>query len=881
MLNPYKMSVLNFNSSKVRRSNNQEISYNATSLEYVIEGLCNPEQLLDYIENFILFRNKDGIETKIIAQNHQFLGVNNAYERFLQRNEYNGKLGVFWHTQGSGKSFSMVFYARKISRKLTGNFCFVIITDRTDLNDQIHKNFVYTGTIGPKDEVKPNNAEQMRKYLSQNKKFIFTLIQKFRYDKNKKYPRLFDPEKETREIIVMVDEAHRTQYKDLAENMREGLKGAHFIAFTGTPLLGKERKTNKWFGDYVSEYNFQDAMADNATVPLFYEKRVPQMLIQNEDLNDEFYQLLEDENIDKAQQEKLERKYAKELEIIKRDDRLNTIARDIVYHFPRRGYLGKAMVISVDKFTAIKMYEKVQQQWKTEIKRLRGLINTTTNQIEKARFKKMVEYMKTVEMAVVISDPNTDKEKFEKQGLNIQPHLKRLEQIDEHGHDIEHNFKNEKHPLQIVFVCAIWLTGFDAETVSTLYLDKPMKGHTLMQTIARANRVTSYQIESYNGKLIEKKNGEIIDYYNVFRNMQEALKEYGQGQNNSEEMPVQEKTELFRLLNDAILETLNFCRDRHIDLESITEDNNTFKNIGKFNTFADILLSKDDWRKAFNVYDNTVSSLYEACKPEILEQEVQQRQKIAIIQYLRGIIDSLVEKVNIDDVSFSISELLDESVIVDEGEKFNQQEHQATYQVIQKGKIWDLSKIDFEQLKADFPAIQYKHIQIAEIRAFIEDKLQKMMQQNQTRINFTERLQTIIDRYNAGNSATENYFEDLVNFIQDLDTEDKRHIREGLTEDELELFDLLKKDKFTQTETQKVKLAAKDLIKRIKEAKPPVLVQDWWKDSRTKMGVQTAIEKVLDDNLPNSYDRVIFKEKCERIFDLIIDFAANGKKWVA
>ena len=191
------------------------------------------------------------------------------------------------------------------------------------------------------------------------------------------------------------------------------------------------------------------------------------------------------------------------MEVIKRDDRLDTIAKDIVYHFPRRGYLGKGMVVSLDKFTVVKMYDKVQQHWKDEIKRLRGLIKHSNNDIEKARFKKIVEHMKSVEMAVVISDPKADQERFEKARLDIKPHIKRLDQLDEHGHDLEYNFKDPEHPLQLAFVCAMWLTGFDAPTVSTLYLDKPMKDHTLMQTIARANRVAAYKIKGHNGEFIE------------------------------------------------------------------------------------------------------------------------------------------------------------------------------------------------------------------------------------------------------------------------------------------------------------------------------------------------------------------------------------------
>ena len=309
------------------RVNREQIQQESTSLELAVAGLCAKDKLLDYFENFIIYHQET---QKIIAQNHQFIGTNNAYDVFLNRKERKGKLGVFWHTQGSGKSFSMIFYVRKIFRKVTGNFTFVVITDRNDLDGQIYRNFLNTSTVKKSDAAQPKDSQEMRKYLSQNKRLVFTLIHKFRYEKGKEYPVLSERD----DIIVIVDEAHRTQYKSLAENMRKGLPNAQYLAFTGTPLLGRERKTNAWFGDYVSEYNFQQSMEDGATVPLFYEKRVPEVLIQNEDLSDEFYEILEDEDIDDAQQEKLEKKFAKEIEVIKRDDRLETIAKDIVYHFP-------------------------------------------------------------------------------------------------------------------------------------------------------------------------------------------------------------------------------------------------------------------------------------------------------------------------------------------------------------------------------------------------------------------------------------------------------------------------------------------------------------------------------------------------------------------
>ena len=484
------------------------IRENFTSLEYFIAGLCEPKNLLDYIENFILY---DRRRTKIIAKNHQFFGVNNAYNAFLRREELKGKLGVFWHTQGSGKSYSMVMLARKIKHKCTGNFTFLVVTDREDLDTQIYKNFLRTEFITDKDKVQPANSKQLREELKTNKTILFTLIHKFRYGKGKKYPILSERD----DIIVIVDEAHRTQYKDLAENMRTGLPNAQFLAFTGTPLLGAKRLTNAWFGDYVSEYNFAESIKDNATVPLYYVKRVPEVELQNDFLDSDFAEILEEENLTDTEQRRLENHYAKELEVIKRDDRLDAIAQHIVYHFSRRGFRGKGMVISVDKFTAVKMYDKVSYYWKEEIKKLNAQITKTKDAAEKLRLKDLVDYMRKVEMAVVISEDADEDAKFAAEGLSIKPHRDRMNKVDENGFDIEDNFKDPNNPLQLVFVCAMWLTGFDAPSVSTLYLDKPMKGHTLMQTIARANRV-------YNGKEC----GLIIDYLDVFKYLKRALADY-------------------------------------------------------------------------------------------------------------------------------------------------------------------------------------------------------------------------------------------------------------------------------------------------------------------------------------------------------------------
>lgn len=844
--------------------NREQVKREGTSLGALIAGLFSPERLLDYIENFVLYY-KDN--QKIIAQNHQFLGVNHAYESFRRREELKGKLGVCWHAPGSGKSFSMIFLVRKILRKQTGNFTFVVVTDREDLDGQIYRNFLHTGTVTKAEAAQPKDSEEMRKFLGQNKRLVFTLIQKFGWPAGKDYPDL-SPRSD---IIVLVDEAHRTQYRRLAENMRAGLKNAQYLAFTGTPLLGRERKTNQWFGDYVSEYNFQQSIDDGATVPLFYEKRVPQVLIQNEDLNEEFAEIMEDENLDDAQQAKLENKFAQEIEVIKRDDRLETIARDIAYHFPRRGYLGKGMVVSLDKFTAVKMYDKVRRLWKDQIRGLRSQLRRARKEEHRNNLRRQIAYMKSLEMAVIVSEEADEEKKFARQNLNIKPHRRQINYIDVNGHDVEYNFKDPAHPLQLVFVCAMWLTGFDAHTVSTMYLDKPMKDHTLMQTIARANRVTSWKI---NG--IEKTNGEIVDYYNVFRNMRRALRDYALGQEGQQDQPVREKSELFKLLDDAIAQGTSFCAELGIDLTSLLKTSDVFKNVSSFGQYANRLLTKDEWRKGFAVYENTISSLYEASKPEILGRPVVR--SVAMFQYLRGVVEAVIQQKDIDAVAVRVGELLDESVVVEGGARLK--DTKPEFRITQSGRTWDLSKINLDKLKDDFQQSKYKSIDIADLRAFIQHKLEQMLKENATRLDFATRLQGIIDAYNAGSSSADNYFEQLVKFTRELREESERHIREGLTPDELELFDLLKKEKMTRDETQKVRLAAKSLLHRLREEEPRVLVTDWFKDVQSRGRVRSAMESVLDAHLPKSYDRAVFTEKCNSLFDLMVTYASQGQKWV-
>ena len=828
---------------------------NGISLEYFIRGLCKPANLLDYIENFILY---DRQTTKIIAKNHQFLGVNNAYNSFLNRDEKNGKLGVFWHTQGSGKSYSMVMFANKINRKCTGNYTFLVVTDRADLDNQIHKNFARTGFVAQNAQVRPKNSKELRAELQSNKKILFTLIHKFRYDKGKEYPVLSERD----DIIVVVDEAHRTQYKDLAENMRKGLPNAQYIAFTGTPLLGSKRLTNQWFGDYVSEYNFSDSIEDNATVPLYYVRRVPEVSLENDFFNDDFVEILEDENLTEEEQKRLENLYAKELEVIKRDDRLDIIAKYIVKHFPYRGFRGKGMVVSVDKFTAVKMYDKVQHYWKEEIKELNRTISSERDELERKRLKDIVNYMNSVDMAVVISTEGTEDEekKFQKEGLTIKPHVQRLSAIDENGKDIEDNFKDPEHPLQLVFVCAMWLTGFDAPSVSTLYLDKPMKGHTLMQTIARANRVFE-----------NKECGLIIDHINVFKHLRKALVDYAS--NDNVDMPVKNIEMLYGKLNEAIDMTCNFCKTHNAELKVIVDEEEVFKNIETFQSYANTIISNDEVKNEFQVLANTVENIYESLKPEIFTMEFENKPYKETILYLRDIINGKVRPEKIESAQERINQLLDQSVMATADAR--------KYIINEEAKELDLSIMDIDELRTEFRKVKNKNLVISNLRKLIEDKLEIMLKKNKTRTQFAERFKRIIDEYNSGGSMNEEFYEKILELMKQMREEEARHIKEELSEEELEIFDLLCKDSLTKEEEKKVKLAAHSLYNALIENKKDLFVVDWQNDAKPREKVRTKIISVLNEYLPDSYDRIIFQTKSDIIFEHIVEQATMGYNWLA
>ena len=832
-------------------------TFSESSARLLVDGLLDKNRLIDYIENFILFQNQS---IKIIAKNHQYHGVNNLMEAVYNRKELQGKLGVFWHTQGSGKSYSMVMFARKVKRKVPGNFTFLVITDRTDLDSQIHKNFVRTETLGDKEECQPKDSKQLREYLKSNKPFIFTLIHKFKYDKGKEYPVLTTRD----DIFVLVDEAHRSQYKDLAENMRRAIPNANYVAFTGTPLLGSKRLTNQWFGDYVSEYNFAQSVEDGSTVPLFYSRRVPEVGLQNDFLDDDVVDIIEDENLNEDEVRLLENSSSRILEVIKREDRLDKIAKDIAHHFPRRGFLGKGMVVSVDKYTAVKMYDLVQHYWgieKTEIMKER---NTAPSKEERDRLSAILDYMNKVEMAVVVSEEADEVEKFKKYNLDITKHRVKMNEITAEGKDLEDRFKDPDDNLQLVFVCAMWLTGFDVPNMSTLYLDKPMKGHTLMQAIARANRV-------YPGKSC----GIIVDYVNVFKYMKKALSEYATG-DNGEDFPAKDIDQLVEYIESTIDQSDQFLQRVGIYLSKIIEMTDIFDKLDEFRNAYNTVIAVDDNKEQFKVLLNVLMNLYDASKPEIFERHWS-NEKFPPLAYLYGLFNHTIDDEKVNRARVRMSQLLDTSVTSNPAE-----DNSNGQWAIHGTKVIDLSKIDVDELRKELKTAQYKAIEIDDLKDFIDQALQRMMKQNCTRDSFAQRYKNIIDRYNAGGSENEDYYEQLLELIEQLKGEEKRAEVEGLTEEELEMYDLLiAGKKLTQAEEQKVKLAAKNLFKKLSENRDSLLVVDWYKDDMPREKVKNAIQTSLDADLPESYDKESFQSKITLLLNHFIDMAIQGYGWIS
>ena len=802
----------------------------SVAFETMLLGICNKENFLDLLENFILFDHSDGRTAKILARNHQYLGVNKAVEAYADRELKDGKLGVFWHTQGSGKSYSMAFFAQKIRRKMAGSPTFVVLTDRKELNTQISDTFENCGILGKDSKAKQciaTSGEDLIAKLKGNPSFIFTLIHKFnKSDVEPIYP--------DHDIIIMSDEAHRSQYGLYADNMMKLLPTAARIGFTGTPLLSYDNITERTFGGYISVYDFKRAVEDGATVPLYYENRGAKLDdLQNPEITNEILDAIEAADLDSAQQEKLEKEFEKSIHILTAEPRLRSIAKDFVRHYSDVWTSGKAMFVCLNKVTCVRMYDYVQEYWKEEIKQLKKQIKAATQQ-EAQELERKLKWMEETDMAVVISQEQNEIQTFKAWGLDIETHRRKMVK-----RDLDKEFKDSENPLRIVFVCAMWLTGFDVKCLSCLYLDKPLKAHTLMQTIARANRVNE-----------GKSNGLIIDYIGIVEALKKALAEYTANVGNHDGVdPTIDKEELIARILELIDILIAFFKQKDIYILDFSDTKtNAFSRLSDLNEAANAVCGTVADKQTFTACASELHKLMKYIERDDISVDI--RRVYETIAAIHRMLKPKRRDVDTTDLMVTINAIISEHIGMKES--LGQTEDATGSEYITR---IDISAIDFNILRKEFTRVKHKNLLFNDLGEFIERSLDRLVAANPNRRDYFERYRQIIEEYNSGKDRTniEKTFEALIQLVKELSEEESRYIREGFTtDDELAIFDLLKKDNPNKADIKKLKSTATEMYTKITEA---ISRMDHWTDKdETTAEIQNLIRDILWRELPESYD---------------------------
>ncbi|AFT66256.1 type I restriction endonuclease subunit R [Cycloclasticus sp. P1] len=820
-------------------------------METLLKGICNKRDFLDLFENYTLFDESKGKLVKIVARNHQFIGVNRSIEAVKNREERQGKLGVFWHTQGSGKSYSIVFFARKIHRKLGGNFTFLICTDRDDLDKQIYNTFAGCGLVdNDQDPCRAGSGNHLKELLNQHKAYVFTLVQKFNKDVDPN-----EPYSDRDDIIVITDEAHRTQYGRLSLNLRNALPNASYIGFTGTPLFKDDEITRRVFGDYISTYDFQRAVEDRATVPLYYDARGEKLGLATEDLNEKIAAKLEEfETDDQDVTERLERELKRDYHLITAQSRLDQIAEDFVEHYSTGWENGKAMMVCIDKVTCVRMQEIILEKWQAKIVKLEKELNKISDEQAIMDMERKLSYMRETIVAVVVSEEQGEVDKFRKWGLDITPHRKLIkegfETADGKRLDMESAFKKEEHPFRVAIVCAMWLTGFDVPTMSTLYLDKPLKAHTLMQAIARANRVSE-----------GKNNGLIVDYCGILKNLRKALATFaghtgvggGDGQPPPELDPVKPEEELLADLEETIESIRAFLSAQNFRLEDVLEKTGFERNKAIIDA-KEVVNQNDETRKRFEIICREVFKKFKACLT--IKAINNYRAAYDAISIIYKSLKEDVERADISEIMRELHAVIEESIELTSGVK-------------EPTKLYDISKIDFDRLRKEFERSPAKNTTVQSLKDIIEKKLLKMLMQNPTRTDFQKHYEEIVGEYNSEKDRVtiEATFEALIKLVDELSEEEQRAVKEGLSEESLALFDLLLKPDLTKKEIDRIKKVAEGLYKTV--SGELARIQNFAAKQGTRDEIKVKIKDFLwseQTGLPDSFAPDEVEQKTELVF---------------
>lgn len=892
---------------------NDEKDKGKVKAEVLLNGMLAKDRLLDLVENFILFdASKPGKTRKVVARNHQVLGVNLAVESVKRQEELKrqfpvrrevkytmskkpskewftpaveakpgeallvaedmpqavddlplvtrahpdlGRLGVFWHTQGSGKSYSMAFFAEKVRRKIPGVFTFVLMTDRDDLDEQIYRTFGGCGVIDPKKTPRASSGKELKKLLGENHAYIFTLIHKFNQE-------VTEPYSDRDDIIVISDEAHRTQAGKFARNMRLALPNAAFLGFTGTPLFKNDQLTKRIFGGYVSRYDFKRSEEDGATVKLVYENRGEKLGITTLDLNDRIAEVIERADLDLDQRAHLDKLLGKDYEVITAPDRLEKIAKDFVDHCAARWESGKFMLVCIDKITCGRMFNLIEPHWRAKTETVRAAALAEADADTKSKLTAQAQWLEETIIELQISEQQGEVADFRKWGVDIIPHRERMKKGFEIIKDgktetlsMEDAFKAPEHPFRVVIVCAMWLTGFDVESLGTLYIDKPMKAHTLMQAIARANR-----------RCEGKDFGLIVDYNGMLKSLRAALAQYAlgdEGENGGDEVvaPIEERVQALEeaiSATEAYLRTLGFDAGQLIGAKGFTKT-------GLLADAVNAIYTSRETKQRFEIMARQVFLRFKAL---IMEEAI-----FAFAERhdnLEAIYKKLEERRDMSDVTAVLKEL---HLIVNEAIRtMSPGGDQA------EAKLYDLSKIDLEKLRDEFAKkVKRKATAVEDLRALIEHKLALMMRANPERMDYYRKYSEIVADYNREKDRVtiEQTFAQLADLLASLNEEQRRAAEEGLTEEELAIFDLLKKSKLTQKQRETVKQASKHLLAKVLEV--VATRHNWIAKEPTKAEVEVLIQTEVFTLLPDPpFDEDEKLALAGRVYQHVFEQSAAG-----
>lgn len=724
-------------------------------LDVLVRGVCDHIRLLDIIQNFIAFERADKDEAKVVkkvAAYHQYWVVNKALNSTLKASSDDGdqRAGVVWHTQGSGKSLSMVFYTGKMvrSRELH-NPTIVVVTDRNDLDGQLFGTFSACRDLLGEDPKQAENRGDLRKLLERNAGgIIFTTIQKFSPEgEEDTLPVLTD----RRNVIVMADEAHRSQYGlkarvresdahlvyGYAKYMRDALPQASYIGFTGTPIESEDKSTPAVFGEYVDIYDVKQAVIDGATVQIFYESRLVDLGMDEETkewLDKEVDELLEGEEI--SRQDKLKAEYAQKEAIVGNAERLNTIALDIIEHFEARqeAIEGKGMIVTMSRSIAAELYEKItayRPDWHSEDDK-KGVIK------------------------VIITGSASDPE-------HLQPHIRNRKRIKA----IEKRIKNPDDPLEMVIVCDMWLTGFDVPSMHTMYLDKPLKGHNLMQAIARVNRV-------YPGK----EGGLVVDYLGVAGALRDAMADYTRGGGEgSPQLDIAEAVAQMKMRYEVVRDLFGtFDYKRYFSVP-------TNDQLQIILDAEDYVLGLENGEKRIKQTVLELSKAFAIAMPQ--PEALAIREEVAFFQAIKARIEKVTARnaiISDQEYRSALKQIVDKAI--------------APVGVVDVFEAAGLEKPEISILSDEFFAeirnMERKNLAVEALQKLLNDEVKAKFSRNAVKdARFSEMLKKALNRYRNGTVEAAQVIEELIAVGKDLREAVNEGKVEGLSEDEVVFYDAL------------------------------------------------------------------------------------------